>query len=121
MFIPYTYFLYHKPTGFKYYGSQYNKRANPNDFWISYFTSCKEVKKLIDLYGKGSFAYKIHKTFSSVEETMEYEAYVLKTFKVLKRKDWLNRNIQGSKFRYPIMSDTHKLALSKANFSRTSF
>lgn len=50
---PYTYFIYHIPTNQFYYGSQYGKAANPDNFWClnGYFTSSKKVH--IKLTGSG--------------------------------------------------------------------
>lgn len=102
MYQPYTYFLYHKPTGLKYYGSKTannkNDIADPKTFWINYFTSSKEIAKLIVKYGKGSFSFKIHKLFKTKDDALYYEAYVQTYFNVLNRSDWLNDNIGGSKF-----------------------
>ena len=102
MYQPYTYFLYHKPTGLKYYGSKTannkNDIADPKTFWINYFTSSKEIAKLIVKYGKGSFSFKIHKLFKTKDDALYYEAYVLKYYNVLDRRDWINQNIGGTKF-----------------------
>lgn len=105
IYTPYTYFLYHIPTGKKYYGSKTASKnqnqklnANPLTFWKDYFTSSKEVKRLIQLHGKDSFRYKIHKIFKTAEEAILYEEYVLRYFNVLNRKDWINNNINGRLF-----------------------
>lgn len=96
-YIPYTYFIKHIPTGLKYYGSKTanNKHdiANPSNFWVSYFTSSKKVKLLIEKYGKDSFEIQIRKTFKTAEETLNWEDKVLRKLKVLKRQDWINGTI----------------------------
>lgn len=59
MYLAYTYFIKNKITNQFYYGSRYKnvslKRSSRDDLWIHYFTSSKEVKRLIDQYGKDSF------------------------------------------------------------------
>jgi hypothetical protein len=56
-FMAYVYTLKNLITNQFYIGS---RNKNPiNDFWVKYFTSSKEVKKLIDLHGISSFSYQI--------------------------------------------------------------
>lgn len=105
IYTPYTYFLYHKPTGLKYYGSKTasknknkNLNANPDLFWKEYFSSSKDVKSLIENYGSDSFLAIVHKTFNTAQEAILYEEKVLRYFNVLKRKDWINKNISGKLF-----------------------
>lgn len=45
---PYVYKIKSINTGKYYIGSQYGKCANPQNFWKTYFTSCKYVKENID-------------------------------------------------------------------------
>ncbi len=105
IYIPYTYFLYHKPTGLKYYGSKTasknrnkNLNADPKLLWTHYFSSSKDVKLLIEQYGLESFKAVVHKTFTSASDAIEYEEKVLRYFKVTERKDWINKNIGGKLF-----------------------
>ena len=93
---PYTYFLYHNPTGFKYYGSRYSKHAHPDDFWKTYFTSSKKVKELISQYGKDSFCFKIRQTFDTREACIKWEQTVINRHKILFKKDWLNQHNPGA-------------------------
>jgi hypothetical protein len=100
MFRPYTYYLYHIPTGKKYYGVQFNSRANPEDLWTTYFSSSKLVEKLIEQYGKDSFKYEIRKIFETTEEAHEWEQSVLKRIHAAEREDWLNQNNGCGPFYY---------------------
>lgn len=95
----YTYFLTHLPTGLKYYGVRKSSLPPENDLWIRYFSSSQRVKQLINEYGKDSFTFEIRKTFQSFDNAQNWEAEVLSRLKVTKRKDWLNFNIRGSKFK----------------------
>ena len=46
------------------------------------------IKKLIELYGKDDFEYKILKTFESSYQALQFEANLLKY--AIKRKDYVN-------------------------------
>jgi len=99
--IPYTYFVLHLPTGLKYYGSKYGKGADPKTFWKlgGYFTSSTNVKKLIEEYGIESFTAEVRKIFKTPDEALKYEYRFLKKVNALNKKDWLNENIGGEKFK----------------------
>lgn len=115
--VPYTYYIYHRPTGKKYYGVKYGKKANPEKLWKTYFSSSKRIKKLIQEYGKDSFDVEIRKTFNDKNKAFLWETNVLRRLKVEKRNDWLNvhantgrmANKVGDKF-----SEEHKKNISKA-------
>lgn len=59
MYLAYTYLIRNKITNQFYYGSRYGniklKRTPKEDLWIKYFTSSKEIKKQITIYGVDSF------------------------------------------------------------------
>ena len=86
--IPYVYFVKNKTTQLKYIGVKYAKNCNPLTFWKDYFTSSSMIKKLIELYGKDDFEYKILKTFESYYQALQFEANLLKY--AIKRKDYVN-------------------------------
>jgi hypothetical protein len=86
----FTYYLYHIPTGKKYYGARWKPGCHPSDLWNTYFTSSKHVHKLIEEYGKESFEYKIRKTFVNKSECISWEQKVLKRLKVKTNNNWLN-------------------------------
>ena len=87
---PYTYYLYHRPTGLKYYGVRYAKNCDPKDLWNKYFTSCKKVKELITEDGINSFDFKIRKIFESKVDAINWENKVLRRLKVKRKKEWIN-------------------------------
>jgi hypothetical protein len=93
---PYTYYLYHKQTNTHYYGVRYAKTCDPSDLWITYFSSSKKVKKLIDEYGADSFSVEVRKTFDGREQAILWEQKVLRRLKVLSKPEWLNDNISGA-------------------------
>ena len=99
---PYTYFVQHLPTGFKYYGSKYGKGADPQMFWKQngYFTSSTKIAELIREYGTDSFKAEVRKVFETPDQALDYEYRFLKKVDALNKKDeWLNANLGGKKFR----------------------
>ena len=99
---PFTYYLYHIPTGNKYYGVKYSKNCKPTDLWTTYFSSSKRVKLLIEQYGIDSFRHQVRKTFASKDAAILWEKKVLRRLKVLQKKEWLNSNVAGA-----ISNDIH--------------
>ena len=91
MTVPFTYIIKHLPTGKFYYGARWAKNCHPNDLWNIYFTSSEYVKNLLLEYGPSSFIYRVHKTFNSPEECIEFEKYFLKRIKVIHNDNFLNR------------------------------
>ena len=77
-YVPYTYIITFKETGEFYYGSKYGVDANPEYFWIRYFTSSKTIHKLIELYGKDSFEVEVLQTFKTSEETQLNEQRLIR-------------------------------------------
>lgn len=59
----YVYKVTHLKTGQYYYGSRYSHvkegRLPADDLWVKYFTSSREIKRLIDRDGKQAFSYEI--------------------------------------------------------------
>lgn len=102
---PYSYFLYHKPTGLKYYGIKHAKNCHPDQLWKTYFSSSIIVKKLIAAYGTDSFEFSIRKTFKTSDQALLWEHRVLRRLNASNRQDWINRHNGGIKFRSPI---THR-------------
>lgn len=92
MHLPYTYYLFHKPTGLKYYGVRFSKTCHPSDLWNKYFTSSKKVKKLIEEYGINSFVCEIRKTFKNKQEAINWETKVLQKLNVIHKKEWINES-----------------------------
>jgi hypothetical protein len=120
---PYTYFIYHRPTGLKYYGCRYTNqlktKANPDDFWVTYFTSSKKVHKLIEEYGKDSFDVEVRKVFNDSVSTLAHEQRVLTSFDAANDPTWLNStNGFGKITRHGVMSEAHRKKIGDANRGR---
>lgn len=97
MTIPYTYCLTFKPTGQKYYGVRYKNGCKPEDLFQTYFSSSKEIKRLIHLHGVTSFKYEIRKVFKSKDLAKTWEYRVLRRLKVASNKFWINRKNSAHK------------------------
>lgn len=91
MCIPYAYLLTHIPSGKKYYGIRFSKKALPSDLLVDYFTSSKYVKELMVKDGVESFSKEIRRIFNTVDECRNWETKVLRRMKVVKREDFLNK------------------------------
>ena len=85
---PYVYWVKNISTGMKYIGVRYAKKCHPNDLWVNYFTSSPTIHKLIDLYGKLDFKFKILHVFETSEQAILKELKYLKV--AVKRKDYIN-------------------------------
>lgn len=114
MSVPYTYFLYHNPTGFKYYGVKFGKRANPELFWVpgGYYSSSVKVKELINNYGADSFRAEVRKKFTCVEDAIRYEYKFLRKVNAVSKNDWLNQCAISDKF-YCMMGEEARKASSE--------
>lgn len=88
---PYTYLVKNTQTNQVYYGCRYAKGCNPSEFWVTYFSSSKYVKELIEQYGKESFVFEIRKTFTSVANARLWEHKVLRRMKVVKDNRFINK------------------------------
>ena len=88
---PYTYLLKCLVDNTFYYGVRYEKGCQPDDFWIKYETSSKEVKLKIEKYGKNKFSFTIRKVFDDVNRARLWENKVLRRLRVVLREDFMNK------------------------------
>lgn len=95
MSIPYTYRITHTPTGQHYYGARWAQGCSPEDLWVTYFTSSKHVKALVERDGIDSFRVEVRRVFSSIDECRSWEQRVLIRLNVLNNPTWINKNING--------------------------
>ncbi len=93
MYTPYTYYIKWTALDKHYYGVRYAKNCNPSDFWITYFTSSKKVKKLRESFGEPD-VIQIRKTFANSNDAIEWEYKVLKRLKVDINDRWLNQTTE---------------------------
>lgn len=90
--MPYVYFLKNKTTGLKYIGVRYAQGSCPSDFWNTYFTSSSFVKKLVDIYGRNDFKYRIIHIFDKAEDAILKENDYLLMIKDKNKKNYMNLN-----------------------------
>jgi hypothetical protein len=122
MTTPYTYFLFNKITGEKYYGVRYAKDCTPSELWCTYFSSSKYVKQLIKEHGKYSFEFQVRKTFTTPSEARTWEERVLRKLNILNNNTWLNKNVCGKFLKEGPQSIEHKeKRLSKIRGSNHPF
>lgn len=93
---PYTYLIKHIPSGKVYYGLRHAKGCHPSDLWVTYFTSSKEVKKLIDRDGNHSFEAEVRRIFTTSESAIQWEIKVLRRIQAHRNENFLNLSIPGS-------------------------
>ena len=113
---PFTYHLYHTPTGKHYYGVRYKKGCYPEELWKSYFSSSPLVHQLIEEFGKDSFIPTVRKLFKTAKEAVFWENKFLIKVDAQNNANWLNRHNGGSSFMGPhSFSDKTRFEMGKAN------
>jgi hypothetical protein len=119
MFQPYTYYLYHIPTGLKYYGVRLSPLDEPyRDLWTLYFGSSDVVDLIRQYFGNDSFRVEVRKIFDTKQEAFEWEQSVLKKLNVMGRTDWINRGYGGRwKYVYP-MSEKQRNNIRKSKLGK---
>lgn len=97
--IYYTYYLKHKPTGYKYYGSKASYGPGPDMFWKpgGYFGSSEIVAYFLKRDGVDSFEARVTRIFESPAEAKAHESRVIKRLNVNFKNDWLNCTGRGYK------------------------
>lgn len=80
-----------------YCGSRYSSNCHPSDFWKTYFTSSKHVKEFRNVHGDPDHI-EILMEFDNRKDAIIYEKQKLKEFDVLKKENWLNKQIGGILF-----------------------
>ena len=87
----YTYLIKFKPDNLYYYGVRYAKNAHPDELGVSYFSSSKHVKRLIENNSIDDFEFQVRKTFKNRQKAIDWENKVLRRMDVVNRKDFINK------------------------------
>ncbi len=87
--IPYTYLIGWSKFNTWYYGVRYAKNCNPNELWIKYFTSSKEVQKFRKLNGEPDII-EIREIFINKYKARKWEHKVLRRLQIVNNSKWLN-------------------------------
>jgi len=86
---PYTYLVgwskYHR----YYYGVRYARGCKPQDLWVTYFTSSRQVKKFREEFGEPDVVL-VRKVFKDRDSARLWEHKVLRRMKVINSEVWLN-------------------------------
>lgn len=90
---PYTYLIGWSHLNVWYYGLRYGKNCHPDDLWVKYFSSSKQVKHFRKEHGEPDVV-QIRRTFSDVTKAKLWENKVLR--KVYLRDDFLNISISAT-------------------------
>ena len=91
IYLPFTYLIGWTKLNKWYYGARWCKKAHPSQLWSSYFTTSKHVKKFREENGEPDFI-QVTQTFSTAEETVKAESYVLKFIDAKGHSNFLNRS-----------------------------
>jgi hypothetical protein len=129
--ICYTYLIGWSKLNTWYYGAKYGKDANPDKFWVDYFTSSKSVSKYVLLHGSPDII-EIRKTFNDIEKCQLWEMRVLKRMKSIGRLNiflnkkiptgkWINSNIHRNNIDYKVMGENYKMATLLKNLKKCNF
>jgi len=102
IYTPYTYLIGWSKLNKWYYGVRYARKhaclyesgCHPDDFWVTYFTSSKEVKKLIQEFGNPDIK-QIRKVFTTSESAQAWEVKVLQRLP-LEEDTWINKHVCGA-------------------------
>ena len=88
---PYTYLVKHIPSSRVYYGVRFAKNCVPDDLFVTYFTSSKEIKQLIKNDGINAFEVEIRQTFTDSMKARMWELKVLQRMNVIHNPKFINK------------------------------
>ena len=91
---PYTYILEWTKQNKRYIGVRWASGCHPSDLWSEYFTSSSYVREFTQLYGNPDIIL-VDQIFTTPQEAMERERFLLKQYNVPFNKDFLNKGVQG--------------------------
>jgi len=115
----YTYLLTHIPTGKRYYGVKYGQKANPDNLWVTYFSSSKIIKSFIKRDGIHSFKAEVRKLFNTPEDALLWEQTLIRRCKLRENKLWFNEGCGSAKLTYAMKHKTPE-HIQKVTESRVS-
>ena len=94
IYIPYFYIIQDIRNGMYYAGSKYGKNANPKTFMKEggYYTTSKEIKRIIKEYGLCVFKIRKVKIFKTKEETHNYETKFLRKVNARNNSKFYNKH-----------------------------
>ncbi|QMP83901.1 MAG: hypothetical protein [Caudoviricetes sp.] len=87
---PYTYLIGWSKQNKYYYGVRFAQKCQPNELWVSYFTSSKHIIEFRKIYGEPDII-QIRKIFDDVNKARLWESKILKKLKVSTNENWINK------------------------------
>ena len=90
MTVPYTYLIGWTSKDLWYYGVRYANNCNPNELFVSYFTSSVYVKEIINTLGVPD-VIEVRKIFNNKTKARQWEHKVLTRLDVINKSKWLNK------------------------------
>lgn len=90
---PYCYLIGWSKYNKWYYGSEYGSKtkiANPDNLWVTYFTSSKEIARMRVQYGEPDII-EVRKVFNDRASTTLWEHKVLKRLNATQADKWVNK------------------------------
>lgn len=94
---PYTYLIGWTSLNTWYYGVRFQKNCQPGDFWTTYFTSSKHVRKFIEEHGEPDVKI-IRKIFSDSKSARLWEHKVLRRLNARDDLRFLNKTNGDGRF-----------------------
>ena len=94
---PYTYLIGWTSLDTWYYGVRFQKNCQPGDFWTTYFTSSKHVRKFVDEHGEPDVKV-IRKIFSNSKSARLWEHKVLRRLNARDDLRFLNKTNGDGRF-----------------------
>lgn len=88
---PYTYRLSWTKLNIHYFGAKFSKNADPNMFWVNYFTSSKYVKQFIAEHGEPDIK-RVTRVFNTKDGALKWESKFLTKVKANKNPNFINRS-----------------------------
>jgi hypothetical protein len=121
--MPYTYLIGWSNINKWYYGVRFAKNCKPDDLWVKYFTSSKQVKMYREKYGEPDIVH-VRKIFTSTNLARNWETRVIKKINAVLNENWLNKTDNTDKFYHEGLrgeqTQEHRNKLSQAKIGNSN-
>jgi hypothetical protein len=87
--VPYTYLIGWSDQNKWYYGARWAKGCHPDDLWVKYFTSSKNVSRFREEFGDPDVV-EVTDTFNTIEQAKEWESIIIRLNRIVESEDFLN-------------------------------
>lgn len=116
----YTYTIKHLPSNTIYYGV---RLSSEEDIGVSYFSSSKIVKRLVEEQPLSNFEFKIRKRFNSYEQARLHESKMLKRINAVSNPKVLNQAVSSPRLcsKDPVAEKQRRESISKSMLGNQNF